>query len=454
MGRIDDAFDDAVISMVARDVPRDREGRVIPSWPQFPTPQIDPMPAGGDPIQPFDPELAKAQEYDGLLWDDGRTTSYFRDLVTIAEKNARTHALMRAQVEGRDYMPSLQSIVPTRAEYLSGGFEGAVGRSSEASMAVEKRVREVRARREREKRQGRAQEQRASNITMVSGGVGLVPVQGAPRYVAELFADAARTKMRLAPRLFQGQLPSSGNIVLVPRATTGAVTAIQTTENTAPTDTAMVIDTATSPVVTITGQQVVSRQLLDRGVNTDADIAASLGASFAQILEQQVVNGSGASGQLTGLLGVSGITADTYVDGTPTASKAYGQTQKLLADVATAFGSGTDTLTLAMHPRRAAWLRDNAVVTQAMNYGAAGIIETTGIPTTLGAGTEDAIIALNLESTPAFIGPIRFQVDPAAPSNTLQVRILAYAYVALVGARIPASIGKLTGTGLIAPVFV
>jgi hypothetical protein len=52
-----------------------------------------------------------------------------------------------------------------------------------------------------------------------------------------------------------------------------------------------------------------------------------------------------------------------------------------------------------------------------------------------------------------FIGPVRFQVDPGAPSNTLQVRIVAWAYVALVGARIPASIGKLTGTGFIAPVF-
>jgi hypothetical protein len=99
-------------------------------------------------------------------------------------------------------------------------------------------------------------------------------------------------------------------------------------------------------------------------------------------------------------------------------------------------------------------LRDNAVVTQAMNYGAAGIIETTGIPTTLGAGTEDAIIALNLESTPLFLGPLRLQVDPGSLSNTLQVRIVVWAYAALVGARIPASLGKLTGTGLIAPVFV
>jgi hypothetical protein len=448
MSDLEERFQDAVIGLVERDRTRDSEGRVIPTWPQYPTFQPDAMPAGGDPIQPFDPELARALEYDGTAWDGGTTTSYFRDLVTIAEKNHRMHALMRAQVEGRDYVPPPP--IPSRLEYLSGGVEGAIARSSEASMAVERRVRELRSRRATEKRLGRAQEQRASNITMVSGGVGLVPVNGAPRYVAELFTDAARTKARLAPRLLQGQLPSSGNIVLVPRATTGAVTAIQTSENTAPTDTGMVIDTATSPVVTVTGQQVVSRQLLDRGVNTDADIAASLGASFAQILERQVINGSGASGQLTGLLGTTGITANSYTDATATAAEAFGAIQKLLSDTGTAYGAPIDTL--VMHSRRARWLSDNALF--GTQDEGAEVIETMGVPTNLGAGTnEDAILALALGATPLFLGPINFEVDPGVLSGTLQVRIYCWAYVALVGARIPASIGKLNGTGLSTPVF-
>jgi Phage capsid family len=443
MANLDDRFQDAVIDLVAKDRPRDSEGRVLPTVPWEPSPQIDPIPDTvlGDAIQPFNEDLIRAQQYDGDVWD-GSKTSYFRDLVTIAERNHRMGQVMRARAEGHDYMPP--TVTPSRLEALSGGVEGAIARSSEAAMKVERRVREVRSRIRKEER---------AAISTSSGGVGLVPANGAPRYVAELFADQARVKARLAQQLFQGQLPSSGKIVLVPRATTGAVMGIQTSEGNAYTTSSLVTDTATSPVATIVGSQDVSRELLDRGVNTDADIAASLGASFAGQLESQVINGSGASGQLTGLLGTSGITADTYVDGTPTASKAYGQIQKLLADTATAFGSGTDILTLAMHPRRAAWLRDNAVLTQAMNYGA-GIIETAGIPVTLGAGTEDAVIALNLEATPVFIGPIQFEVDPGVLSGNLQVRIYAFAYVALVGARLPASIGKLTGTGLIAPVFV
>jgi HK97 family phage major capsid protein len=234
-------------------------------------------------------------------------------------------------------------------------------------MKVERRVREVRSRIRKEER---------AAITTSSGGVGLVPANGSPRYVAELFADQARTKARLAQRLFQGVLPSSGKVVVVPRATTGAIMGIQTSEGNAYTTSWTATDTTSSTVATIVGSQDVSRELLDRGVNTDADIAASLGASFAGQLEAQIINGSGASGQLTGLLGVSGITANSYTDATATAAEAWGAIQKLLADTGTAYGAPIDTL--VMHSRRARWLADTAAF-GAANYGAEAL-ETQGIP--------------------------------------------------------------------------
>ena len=438
--RINDAFDDKLIELVAKDRPRDSEGRVLPTLPWEPSPQIDPIPdtALGDAIQPFDEEMIRAKQYDGDAWDGGKT-SFFRDMVLIAERNHRMSQVMLAQAEGRDYMPSI--VAPSRLEALSGGVEGAIARSSEAAMKVERRVRQVRSRVRKEER---------AAITTSSGGVGLVPANGSPRYVADLFADAARTKARLAQRLFQGQLPSSGKVVLVPRATTGATMGIQTSEGNAYTTSSTVTDTATSTVATIVGSQDVSRELLDRGVNTDASIAASLGASFAGELERQVINGSGASGQLTGLLGVSGITANSYTDATATAAEAFGTIQKLLSDTGTAYGAPIDTL--VMHSRRARWLADSGVY-GAINYGAE-VLETQGIPTNLGAGTnEDAIIAMALAETPVFIGPIRFYVDPVFLSGNLHFSFYAFAYVALVGARLPASIGKLNGTGLITPTF-
>ena len=56
-------------------------------------------------------------------------------------------------------------------------------------------------------------------------------------------------------------------------------------------------------------------------------------------------------------------------------------------------------------------------------------------------------------TAPIFIGPVQFSVVPDVLSANNQVRILAYAYVALVGARVPASIGVLSGTGLVPPTF-
>jgi HK97 family phage major capsid protein len=455
MSDLDDRFQDKLIELVERDVLRNQWGEALPTVPVYETLQVDPIPAEtGTPVQPFNEDLIKANQYDGRAWDGGQT-SYFRDLVTIAEKNHRMTALMRAQVEGRDMpLPELSEVVPSRLEHLTGGVEGAIARSSEASMRVEKRVREVRSRMDRDRPKS-YKELRAA-ITSGSGGVGLMPQNGAPEYVASLFADAARAKARLAPRLFQGQLPPTGNIVLVPRSTTGAVMTVHTAEGATYTDSSGVFDTASSPVITVVGKQDVSRELIDRGVNTDASIAASLGASFGAVLEAQVINGAGASGELTGLLGVSGITSNTYTDASPSASKNFGALQSLISATSTAYGAPVDAAVL--HTRRLAFMRDNAVVNQVLDgsgIGVANVIETEAMPTNLGAGTnQDPLLVLALQETPLFIGPVQFAVLPGVLSSTLQVRLIAYAYVALVGARIPASIGKATGTGLIPPVFV
>ena len=148
---------------------------------------------------------------------------------------------------------------------------------------------------------------------------------------------------------------------------------------------------------------------------------------------------------MTGLLGISGITANTYVEAAPTAAKLFGTIEKLLADTFTAYGAPVDTLVL--HSRRARRLEDNTVLASPP-YGAT-VLETMGVPTTLGAGTEGAAIALALQERPISMGPVQFFVDPGVLSNTLQVRLYAFAYVSMVGARLQTSIGKLTGTGFI-----
>jgi len=359
--------------------------------------------------------------------------SFFRDLATVAEAEQRTQAAMRsgAIIRGGMTHPPASAIVER-----TGGLEGAIGRLTLAG-----------------RRASAADEviQKRAMSTGSGSGVGLIPANGPPIDVASLFADQARAKAPLAAALLQGELPPFGTTVQVGRSSTGATTTVQAAEANAPSSTDPVTLFASSPIATIAGEVTISRQLLDRGIDADQEIAASLGNSFGAVLEAQTINGTGANGQILGLLGVSGITADTYVTASPTSVGLYGKVQGLLADVGTAFGAPADTL--VMHSRRARWINDNTSgsnILQVPTY-AAKVIETMGMPVTLGAGTEDAIIALVLGETPIFISPPRFAVMPDRGSTNLQAVIQAYAYVALVGARQPASIGKLTGTGLIAP---
>jgi hypothetical protein len=62
----------------------------------------------------------------------------------------------------------------------------------------------------------------------------------------------------------------------------------------------------------------VSRQALERGVLVEEVLWADLGAAYNSALDAQCINGSGASGQHLGLLGVSGINAITFTSASPT----------------------------------------------------------------------------------------------------------------------------------------
>jgi hypothetical protein len=101
---------------------------------------------------------------------------------------------------------------------------------------------------------------------------------------------------------------------------------------------------------------------------------------------------------------------------------------------------------------------DNAILNQTLDgsgFAIPNVIESLAMPANLGAGTnQDALLTLALGETPIFIGPIQFGVDPGVLSANAQVRLYAYAYVALVRARLPTNIGKATGTGLVTPTFV
>lgn len=69
--------------------------------------------------------------------------------------------------------------------------------------------------------------------------------------------------------------------------------------------------------MTVAGQQPISTHALERGQLVEQVLIANLPNPHAE-LDRQVINGSGASGQHLGILGVAGITSLAYTDATPT----------------------------------------------------------------------------------------------------------------------------------------
>ena len=79
------------------------------------------------------------------------------------------------------------------------------------------------------------------------------------------------------------------------------------------------------------------------------------------------------------------------------------------------------------------------------------VVTDPNVPTTLGAGTEDAIFVLRASDLVLYEGGIRSRVLPETRANTLTVLLQIYSYLAFTAARYPQSVVEITG--LTAPTF-
>jgi HK97 family phage major capsid protein len=93
----------------------------------------------------------------------------------------------------------------------------------------------------------------------------------------------------------------------------------QATENSALQNTDEVWGNLTVPVATIGGQQDVSRQTLERGTpGIDQIVYMDLAGAYHQELDRQVIAGSGASGQMLGVLNTASTSQSTAFGGVVT----------------------------------------------------------------------------------------------------------------------------------------
>ncbi|HZS25368.1 MAG TPA: HK97 family phage prohead protease [Gaiellaceae bacterium] len=276
-----------------------------------------------------------------------------------------------------------------------------------------------------------------------------------PEFIEATFHQALRIQAVLANALPQQELPPGfvvpssafGNTLL----TTGTTAGVQTSENTAPaTQDPVGAETTLNPA-TITGKVTISRQLLERAKSVDMIIARDLGSAAGASLETEVIAGSGSGGHLKGLKTVAGTTA-AYTDATPTVAELWPVLWQLRSLVASA--AFEIPAIVALHFRRWAWMHaaiDGQNAWAAFTEGVdLRVIETGGIPTTDGAGTnQDSIIMLTPSSVVLFTRPYEVIVDEQS-GGPQSVTFASWQFADLV-TRAAVAVGLLSGTGLAAP---
>ena len=293
-----------------------------------------------------------------------------------------------------------------------------------------------------------------------------------PQFLTELAAPFARAGRVTADLARKHQLPESGLTISLSKVTTGSATAAQT-EGAAVQETNMDDTKLDISVVTIAGQQNVSRQSLERGTNIDSLVMADLVSSYNTVLNTAVVAELFASaGQ-----------AVTYTDASPTVAELYPKLVDSVQKVQTTFFAGPNVM--IMHPRRLAFIlaavdgqsRPLAVPTPtssgqpayaygsgAPQYGNSGysilglpVYTDATVAVNKGAGTDQDTIyignsqELHLweqgDGTPMML---RFEQPKAAE---LDVTMIVYGYSAVTANRYPNAWAQINGTGLITPTF-
>lgn len=299
-----------------------------------------------------------------------------------------------------------------------------------------------------------------------------------PQYLVALFAELGRAGRPVANLCTSLPLPATGMTINVPRVTTGTAAAVQASEGGAIGNTDIDDTVLAVPVVTVAGYNDVSRQAVERGEMVEALILGDLAADYGTKLDAQVISGTGAAGQHTGLLTVAGTNSVTYTDATPTVAEMWPKIADAVRKVASQRFTGATAV--IMHPLTWGWIyaqvdssgrplvdfhgrgqNPTAIAGPPQYDGAAGslfgvpVYLSGNVPTNLGAGTnETAIIAADMRDVILLEDPSQApaQLRFDSPlSSTLGVRLLAYGYSALASGRQPGAISKVTGTGLILP---
>jgi hypothetical protein len=313
-------------------------------------------------------------------------------------------------------------------------------------------------------------EERVAGDLLTTGLGGIV----VPQYLVDLTAPAIAARRPFADAVCtKHQLPATGMTFTIPTITTATSAAIQTTQLSAVSATSMAETDLTINVLTIAGQQNVSRQAADRS-QADEFVISDLFLRYATTLDSTLLT------QATTGLSAKAV-ATTYDDTQPTGAKLY---PKLLAAQAAVEAAllGGNASHVVMHSRRWAWLSKEMTSTWPIinsqnipvqaggvstnaDYGAGvrgylpngmAVVVDNNIATNLGVGTnQDEIYVVPAQECHLWEdanAPMLIRAEqPNAPS--LGILLVVYGYVAYTFARYSNGMQKVAGTSLVTPVF-
>jgi HK97 family phage major capsid protein len=337
------------------------------------------------------------------------------------------------------------------------------GGMREAQDRLERNIREVEV------------ETRALTTTDGAGG-DFVP----PLWMVNEYVQLARAKRPVADRVRNEQLPTGTDSINVPTLATGTAVAEQATQNTAVQNTDATTSSVTANVATLAGQQVVAVQLIEQSpINLDTILLQDLAADYAAKVDLFVLNNN-ATGK-KGLLQQASTNAQTYTQATPAVGGAggfYSNIAQAVSSVWTGYFGAPDTI--AMHPRRWAWMLAasdssnrplilpgsnapmNTVGTMTGNtaQGVVGNIQgldvvlDSQIPVNLGGGTnQDPVVVFDSQAAILWEGSPHIEAFRETKADQLSVLLRFYRYAAFTAARYPKSISVILGTGLVTPTF-
>lgn len=316
----------------------------------------------------------------------------------------------------------------------------------------------------------RIERARAEALAEYRSTTGVFGTLVVPGYLTEQFAPVLRSGRPFLNAVTNLPLPDEGMNLYIPKGNTGTAVAAQATENTAVQNTTYDEDDLTVPVRTFAGQQVVSRQAVDRGRGIGEILLQDLYADYATKTNVSAINGAGTSGTHWGILNTTSVQTAAWT-GT-TGASLVSAIHNAIGKVNASRYQAADLI--VMHPRRWAWLcaqsdTANRPLIQvdgpgfnaqgngnAAGYGPVGsvagvpVVIDAGVPTTLGTSTdEDRIIVtrradvLHMEAAGAPVG-LRFE---EVLGDQLSVKMVVYGYSAFTAGRYPVATCNIQGTG-------